>query len=82
MKFKTKLGIILYVFICTIIILTQESCCYLDPTAMTYVIQIVSAIFITIGSGFGVIIYKIKKHFEKKKEKNIIEENEVEINEE
>lgn len=83
MKIKTKLGIVLYVFICTIIILTKESYCYLDPSAMTYMIQIVSAIFITIGSGIGIFFYKIKRHLRKRKEaNNNLENKEVEINEE
>lgn len=63
-----------YIWICIIILLTKECYCYLDPSAMTYVIQIVAAIGITITTSIGILFYKIRKIFRKKKEDNTTEE--------
>ena len=52
---------IAYFLICTIIILTKESYGYLDPSAMTYIIQIIAAVGITIATSVGIFFYKIKK---------------------
>lgn len=65
-----------YVWICLIILLAKESYGYLDPSAMTYVIQIVAAIGITVTTSIGILFYKIKKMFKKKKEKNLNNEDE------
>ena len=71
-----------YVFFVTIIILTKESYCYLDPSAMTYMIQVSAAIVITIGSAIGIGFYKIKRFFKNKQKKaktENIEENKKEM---
>jgi len=49
-----KIKCMVYVFFVTIIILTKESYCYLDPSAMTNMIQVSAAIVITIGSAIGI----------------------------
>lgn len=59
---------VLYVVICATILLTKESYGYLDPSAMTYVIQIGAAIGITIATSIGIFFYKIKKFFQRKKQ--------------
>ena len=58
---------IVYVLICSIIILAKESYGYLDPSAMTYVVQIFAAVGITIATSLGIAFYKIRKFFAKKK---------------
>ena len=60
---------IMYIFSCCIIILTKEAYCYLDPSAMTYVIQIISAVTIALGTSIGIFFYKIKRFLKKKREK-------------
>ena len=60
---------IVYVLICSIIILAKESYGYLDPSAMTYVVQIIAAVGITIATSLGIAFYKIRKFFAKKKQK-------------
>ena len=67
---------IAYFLICTIIILTKESYGYLDPSAMTYIIQIIAAVGITIATSVGIFFYKIKKVFKKKKQSDAEEEDE------
>lgn len=72
---KTKLLKTLYIFICCLIILTKECYGYLDPSAMTYVIQIVAAVGIALATSFSIFFYKITKFFKKKKNKNAIEKD-------
>ena len=66
---------ITYCLICAIIILTKESYGYLDPSAMTYIIQIIAAVGITIAKSVGIFFYKIKKVFKKKKQADAEEED-------
>ena len=51
---------ILYLFITVLIILGKECYGYLDPSAMTYMIQIGAAVVITISTSIGIIFYKLK----------------------
>ena len=59
---------ILYILLCLNIIFVKECYGYLDPSAMTYVIQIISAIAITATTSIGIFFYKIRKIFKRKKE--------------
>jgi predicted membrane protein len=59
MKKKIFLGS--YLSISLFIIFSNVSYGYLDPSAMTYLIQIMSAILIGCTTAIGVIVYKIKK---------------------
>ncbi len=62
---------ILYLFITVLIILGKECYGYLDPSAMTYMIQIGAAVVITISTSIGIIFYKLKrKFFNNKKEQD------------
>lgn len=65
-----KLGIMLYIFGATIFVFGKESYAYLDPSAMTYLIQVTAAIVITIGSVIGIFFYKIKRFFKNKLKKD------------
>ena len=66
---------VLYVFICLTIILVKEVHGYLDPSAMTYIVQIAITIGITIATSIGVFFYKIKKKLKKAKN-NTVDEDE------
>ena len=61
-KFFLSIYIILVFFT-----FTNISYAYIDPSAMTYIIQITSAIAIAIGTTAGIIIYKLKNIFKKNK---------------
>lgn len=65
---KKEIIKIIYVFFCIIIIFTKECYAYLDPSAMTYVIQIVSGIAIALATSIGIFFYKLKRFFKNKKE--------------
>ena len=58
---------------CSLVIafFSKECYGYLDPSAMTYLIQILVAIGITITTSIGILFYKIKKAFRRKKEKSL-----------
>ena len=71
---KKKTVLMVYVFLCTMIIFKKVTYAYLDPSAMTYLIQVTAAIFISIGSVIGIFFYKIRR-FLKNRLKNNKEEN-------
>ena len=77
MKEKILLGI--WLFINIVLYWTNISMAYLDPSAMTYLIQVVAGIVIAVSTSIGIIFYKLKRKLSKKKkeEKNSenIEEN-------
>ena len=70
-EFKKKIFGSLYISFCIIFIFSNISYGYLDPSAMTYLIQIISAIVIGLSTFIGVLMYKLKKFFSKKKNKNV-----------
>jgi len=55
---------------------------YLDPSAMTYLIQVVAAIVIAVSTSIGIIFYKLKRKFfgKKKKEKSENSNDEIDSN--
>ncbi len=75
---KKKILLIAYIFIITLAIFSKEVYGYLDPSAMTYLIQVTAAIFISLGTGIGIFFYKLKKFIKNKHKKNIKTEKEEE----
>ena len=75
-KTKQKILLITWIFINIIIYWTSISMAYLDPSAMTYMIQVGAAIIIAISTSIGILFYKLKRKFfkKKKKEDTIIDE--------
>ena len=73
---KKKVLISIYIVLCSIFIGTNVSFAYLDPSAMTYMIQVGAAIIIAISTSIGILFYKLKRKFfkKKKKEDTIIDE--------
>ena len=71
---KKKVLISIYIVLCSIFIGTNVSFAYLDPSAMTYVIQIGAAIGIAISTSIGILFYKLKRKLKRKKENDIDEE--------
>lgn len=54
-----------YFFTCWWVILSMNVHAYIDPSAVTYVIQAVAAVFIAIGAVFTVFRHKIFAFFRK-----------------
>jgi len=75
---KKKILLIVYIFIITLVIFSKEVYGYLDPSAMTYLIQVTAALFITLGTGIGILFYKLKKFMKNKHKKNMKIENKEE----
>ena len=73
---KSKSLRIIFIFLCFLIILTKTSYGYMDPSAMTYAIQVTATIGITVATGIGTLFYKLRKKFKNKNaKKDEIEEN-------
>lgn len=65
---KQKLLLITWIFINIVLLYTSVSMAYLDPSAMTYIVQVVAAIVIGLSTSIGIFFYKIKRKFRKKKD--------------
>lgn len=74
-----KKGLIFgFYFVMTVILTMSVSLAYLDPSSMTYVIQIVAGIVIALGTVFGFYFKRIRRYFRnKKKEKELPLDNSV-----
>ena len=72
---KNRVIKITFLFICFIALLVKESYGYMDPSAMTYAIQVTATIGITLATGIGTLFYKLRKKLKSKNSKqNEIEE--------
>lgn len=60
----------MYFFSCWWIILSIDAQAYIDPSAVTYVIQAVAAVFIAIGAVLTVFRHKIFAFFKKSSKNN------------
>lgn len=60
----------MYFFSCWWIILSIDAQAYIDPSAVTYVIQAVAAVFIAIGAVLTVFRHKIFAFFKKNSKNN------------
>lgn len=59
-----------YFFACWWVFLSMNAHAYIDPSAVTYVIQAVAAVFIAIGAVLTVFKHKIFAFFRKSSKKN------------
>ena len=59
-----------YFFTCWWIILSINAHAYIDPSAVTYIIQAVAAVFIALGALVTVFRHKIFAFFKKNSKKN------------
>lgn len=59
-----------YFFTCWWIILSINAHAYIDPSAVTYIIQAVAAVFIALGALVTVFRHKIFAFFKKGEKKN------------
>ena len=58
----------LYFFVFAMMLCTSYAFAYLDPSTVTYLIQIVAGVFIAGGAAIGIYWHKIKLFFKRKKE--------------
>ena len=77
----------LYFVICFVLILSLSASAYLDPSVMTYAIQIIAGIAIAVGAVVGIYWRKAKKKVQDKlgideNSKKEQEEDVIEISEE
>ena len=64
-----------YFFSCFFVLLGNTSYAYIDPSAVTYVIQAVAGVLIAIGAACTVYRHKIMKFFRKKKKERMKKKN-------
>jgi len=62
-------GLTVMAFFSMAVFFTVQAFAYLDPSAMTYVTQVVAGVLIASGAFFIIYWRKIKLFFKKKKEK-------------
>lgn len=56
--------------ILAMIMFMQTAFAYIDPSAMTFLIQIIAGVAITVGAAFGFYFRKIKRAVKKRKNKD------------
>lgn len=64
----------IYFFTCFFMFFSNVSFAYIDPSAVTYVVQAVAAVFIALGAILTVFRHKIAKLFKKGKKEEQPEE--------
>ena len=69
MKKGLKICKFLYFFTCFFVLLGNTSFAYIDPSAVTYVIQAVAGVLIALGAAATVYRHKIMKFFRQQKRK-------------
>ena len=72
MKTLRKLVLVAYTFAVSMLIFGRDTFAYIDPSVMTYMIQIIAGIVVAVGAVAGIYFRKVKK---KMSEKLGIDEN-------
>lgn len=65
-----KVILFLYFSVCAMGLLTTNASAYLDPSTMTYLIQIIAGVLIAAGAAAGVVWHKLKRAVKKNKTDN------------
>lgn len=68
----------IYFFSCFFTLFTVPVHAYIDPSAVTYIIQAVAGVLIALGAAFTIFRHKIFKFFRSKKKENT-EEDKIEF---
>ncbi len=71
MRIKKGLAVFkfMYFFTCFFFLFSNTAFAYIDPSAVTYVIQAVAGVFIAVGAACTIYRHKIAKFFRKMKKK-------------
>lgn len=79
-KVVFRVGSFLYFFYCYFLFFTQTVHAYVDPSAVTYIIQAVAGVLIALGAAFTIFRHKIFAFFKgKKKNGEEMEEEKIEF---
>ncbi len=68
-----------YFFSCFFILFTNYAHAYIDPSAVTYVIQAVAGVLIALGAAFTIFRHKIFAFFRKNKKENTDDKDTIEF---
>lgn len=68
-----------YFFSCTFALFTNYAHAYIDPSAVTYVIQAVAGVLIALGAVITIFRHKILAFFKKNKKTETVEEKPIEF---
>ncbi len=77
-KVAGKAVFFIYFFSCFFTLFTVPVHAYIDPSAVTYIIQAVAGVLIALGAAFTIFRHKIFKFFHSKKKENK-EEDKIEF---
>lgn len=66
-RFKGKIILFIYFFGCFFTIFTLHAQAYIDPSAVTYVIQAIAGVLIALGAAFTIFRHKIFSFFRRRK---------------
>ena len=66
-----KLLVSVYFMLCFAFMSMRTAQAYIDPSSMTYLIQIIAGAAIAIGAGLGFYWKRIKRYFRRKKEEKV-----------
>lgn len=66
-KAVMKAGFFLYFFSCFFVVFSSDVHAYIDPSAVTYIIQAVAGVLIALGAVLTIFRHKIKALFGRKK---------------
>lgn len=69
----------IYFFSCFFALFTNYAHAYIDPSAVTYVIQAVAGVLIALGAAFTIFRHKIFAFFKKNKKKEDAQEDTIEF---
>ena len=58
---RNKTGFLLYFTLCMLLMMSTTAHAYIDPSAMTYMIQAIAGVAIAIGAAVAIIWRKFKK---------------------
>lgn len=70
---------LMYFFSCFFILFSNHAQAYIDPSAVTYVIQAVAGVLIALGAAFTIFRHKIFAFFKKNKKTDNNKENDIEF---
>lgn len=68
-----------YFFSCFFMLFSNYAYAYIDPSAVTYVIQAVAGVLIALGAAFTIFRHKIFAFFKKNKKENTDESDTIEF---
>ena len=66
-----KLLAVLWFFTCFTLLFSSTACAYIDPSAMTYVIQIVVSVVIAVSAAFGFYFRRIRRALSKLRKRDV-----------